>query len=165
MKKKLLLLLMAVACSTLQSLAQSSWENVAKVTNVLVWNVDSTFTAFKCADQPVVRPDATGLIIEVNGTQITFPLNEARKFTFATDEQVAAGIENPVNNGTYEITQNGISVEDLKDGTVIAIYDISGKTVARKQAVGGSASIDTSSLPHGVYVVKAGNINFKFMKR
>ena len=163
-KKKFLLLLMMIVCSTWQSLAQSSWDGVAKFTQVLVWNTDGTFTAYKCADHPAVYPDSTGLVLKVNDTQVVFPLNEVRKFTF-DDDQLSDIEETAQRNGTYEITQNYIKVDDLKAGTVVAIYDVNGKLAIQKQASDGSASIDISSLSHGVYVVKAGNTNFKFMKR
>ena len=161
--KKLLLLLMVAVCSTGQALGQSVWDNVERVTQVLVWSSDSTYTVYKCADNPTVYADETGLVLSVNGTQVVFPGNEVRKFTFA--DEASTGVENAVAKGTYEITQNLVKVDGLVAGTLVAIYDTGGRLVTQSKAVTGNVAIDISSLSHGVYVVKAGSTNFKFMKR
>ena len=162
MNKKLLLLLMVLIGSTGRLLAQS-WDSTAKITQVLVWNSDSTYTVYKCTDHPSVAVNETNLVITVNGTDVLFPANEVRKFTFAEDGQTA--IEDVTTQGTYEITQDAITVDNLKDGIVMTIYDTNGRLIAQSKSANGTVSVNISNLPNGVYIVKAGNTNFKFLKR
>ena len=162
MNKKLLLLLMVLISSTGQLLAQS-WDSTAKITQVVVWNSDSTYTVYKCTDHPSVAVNETNLVITVNGTDVLFPANEVRKFTF-DDEQLTV-IEDVTTQGTYEITQDAINVDNLKDGTILTIYDTNGRLIAQNKSANGTVSVNISNLPNGVYVVKAGNTNFKFLKR
>lgn len=62
------------------------------------------------------------------------------------------------NPATSTITVTGI------DGTVV-IYDIMGKKIKTTHTSDGSATIDVSSLPNGIYVIHAGTTSTKFVKQ
>ena len=61
-----------------------------------------------------------------------------------------------------EVTDR-LSIEGLPEGTPVTIYDASGRLVLSSLA--SNLSPLTSHLPHGVYVLKAGNQIVKFVKR
>lgn len=160
--KKLLLFLCLWLGMSVAARAQY-WDSVKKITQVLVWNADGTYAAYRCADHPVVKVVDREFILRVNGTEVIFPADEARKFTF--DDEQLTPVEGTTMQGSFDVTQDAVKADGLKPGTAVEVYDLNGRRVATAKAAAGSASVDISALSRGVYVVKAGSTNFKFMKR
>ena len=160
MKKKLLLTLFTMLLTAGQAWAQ--WEQQKRVTQVVVWNADQTYTVYKCADQPTINMQDDQMVLTVNDTQVYYPANEVRKFTF--DDGSLTPVERTKKQATFDITQERIVVSDLGQGSV-NVYDANGRQMAAAKSEGGQATVNISQLRRGVYVVKAGNTNFKFLKR
>jgi len=142
----------------------AQWERYARITQVLIWNADGTYAAYKCSEQPTVMTDSLQLMITFNdGTLLTFPSTEVRKFTF--DDAQLTPVEQLAKQATFDINQQAISVTDLKAGAAVMVYDSNGRLMAKAKAKDGKARVNISNLRRGVYVVKAGSNNFKFLKR
>lgn len=139
----------------------TDWEEVASITKLLVWENDDTYTIYMCSDHPEVYIEKESLVLSVNNTKVLYPANEVRRFTFADDSLTP--IEETKLNGSFNITENLIQVFDLHDSDV-SIYDMSGRLVRKERVIDGMLDLNISDLQKGVYVVKAGNVNFKFQK-
>ncbi|MCL1943786.1 MAG: T9SS type A sorting domain-containing protein [Candidatus Azobacteroides sp.] len=74
----------------------------------------------------------------------------------ANYEQISA-IENIlVADAQIYLSGTTLQVKNLTDSSVV-IYSIGGQQVISQVVVSGSGSIDLINLPHGIYIVKAGN--------
>lgn len=59
-----------------------------------------------------------------------------------------------------------IAVEGFPAGTPVTIYGTAGETLAKARTdARGNARLSATSLPKGIYIVKAGNVTLKFEKR
>ena len=75
----------------------------------------------------------------------------------------------PCPSGVVHINLTGFENLLGLDGSVIKIYDISGRTVGSLRATplqnhAGTISINVSNLPSGVYVLKIGDYSGRFVK-
>lgn len=61
-------------------------------------------------------------------------------------------------------TRDMVSAQSLPAGTTLGIYSADGRCVAQQKASNGNANISISGFSHGTYIVRAGNVSFKFMK-
>ena len=159
---KLLLLLMACICVVSKVCASDKIEDY---TYVLIWNADGTNCAYKCADRPAIIPTKECLVLRVNGTEVQYPINEFRKFSFGKTDDFESGIQTPSTQAVFEVTQNEIRISGLKGTKTAHVYATDGKNMLSGKASSGQITLDVSKLKAGVYVVKCGTENFKFLKK
>lgn len=127
---------------------------------------DGTQHSYVLADKPRVTFDGTQMNINSQSLSDTYTVSDVRKFVFQDDATAIA----PVVAGEQRITFTdgaNILLEGLKAGTQVALYDLSGHTLATTQATAdGQATLSLSSHTAGVYVVSvAGGRSFKLLKR
>ncbi len=141
-------------------------DDVREYTYLMVWNSDSTYNTYKCADRPVVYCAEDYLQLKVNDTEVSYPANQALKFTFSKTEQAETGINTPSSEGLFDITQKNFVATGLAENVkAVSIYSVDGKRVMQKNTSGGSVAMDISMLKAGIYVVQCGSVNFKFLKK
>lgn len=56
-------------------------------------------------------------------------------------------------------------VDGISAGTIINIFDMSGKMVANEKSCGNTVRINIDDLQSGVYVMSAGKTVMKFIKK
>jgi len=61
--------------------------------------------------------------------------------------------------------QGKLNLGGLPMGTPVIIFDSNGRQRLSTKTSGGDTPIDTNMLPSGIYIVKAGNTVFKFIKK
>ena len=83
---RLLLLLVGCMCAVGKVGASDKIEDYIYV---FIWNSDGTNSVYKCAERPAIIPTKDCLLLRVNGTEIQYPINEFRKFSFGKAEDVA----------------------------------------------------------------------------
>ena len=118
--------------------------------------------------------DATGLIFfQENVMKVVPSTSSAEAFTFALPQIAKVLFED--KNGVLNILSDGkmalyptvaeerIWLANAPRNLVVSIYGSNG--VLKKQGTYEEAGIDVSSLSSGIYVLNAGNQNFKFEKR
>lgn len=107
----------------------------------------------------LVHPEIT---IEYEIAEVeTITFDRDNEFTGLYEGDHQSGIETPVlpeNETVISFSPDEIRVTGGQD---ILLYDLKGVKVAARKAEGGIASLPTSSLPKGVYIVKAGKSTLK----
>ena len=63
------------------------------------------------------------------------------------------------------VAGNQLRLSGLAEKQTVRVYDTQGHLHATLQAANGSASVNMSSLPRGLYLIKAGQQVFKFTNR
>ncbi|MBQ7742753.1 MAG: T9SS type A sorting domain-containing protein [Bacteroidaceae bacterium] len=142
MKKIFLLILMAVMVNGWWSMANAqSTLNIHTTTNGTV--------CFTFAEKPQVTFPSTE-VMQIASTTVTveFPYSEVEKITF-NDEDPTAVQTLTVRDNTNEVR----------------IYDLNGRLVRRNRSRDGAVSVDLSTLPVGVYIVKDGKRTYKVKKQ
>lgn len=102
------------------------------------------------AEKPVVTYNENRLVISVENASVSFPLENMKKFTFGEVDD--------------EVTRITVPASTTPQPTYI--YSIDGKLLRTfKPGEDGSASASLEGLPAGTYVVKNGNVSYKYLKR
>ena len=139
--------------------------SVAKADDLVlqVWQADGRVMNINLNEQPVTTYSDGQLIITTTKTTVTFPLEQAEKYTY-TD---ATGISSTEAAGR-KMSADGESITftGLKPNTPIYLYSVAGQLVSTVTATGQSkTTVSVSGFPVGVYVVKANGVTFKITKR
>ncbi len=98
--------------------------------------------------------------------EVVFPISDLINMTFEREE-IPDGIKPLLDAGkvAFGLTRSTLDAYGLEPGTELFIYDADGKLmIAGNSGSSREASLDISSLEKGVYVVKAGNYSFKFIR-
>lgn len=102
------------------------------------------------AEKPVVTYNESRLVITVENASVSFPLENMQKFTFGEVDEDVTRIVTPANATPQPTYIYGI------DGKLMRTY---------KPGENGSTSASLEGLPAGTYVIKNGNVSYKYLKR
>jgi hypothetical protein len=161
MKKSLLLLTLLIALPMGLTADQ--------LTTLVVLTKDHAQHQFVIAEaKPQVTFEGSDLKVTCAKTSAsaTFALKDVLRFTYVKTE--ADGIDELKNDDGSDISLEGgtLVISQLKANTTVGIYTTDGRLVQQLKARRtGSYRFSLSQLPHGVYLVKAGNTTYKITKR
>lgn len=164
MKKKLLitLLMLFVAVAT-QADAPTDESSSALVVTTKN-GMQTTFVLLQ--EEPMVKFEGQNLVVTTSQGVVNFALTDVQRFNYVN--LPATGIQE-----VEKTTQTDVSYEDgtlllsqLKAGAQVGVYTMEGKLVHQlKPRHSGTFRVNLSSLPNGVYVVKADTLTYKIIKR
>ena len=156
MKKVLLLLLTVLALPSLMLAAD-------KQNTLIVLTKDNVLHQFILADKPTVTFEGTQLKVtcEKASASASFNLSDVIRFTYAGKD--AAGIdEMTVDPAEISMEEGTLVISQMKANSTVNVYSLDGKLVRQLKAQrAGTYRLSLSSLPAGVYLVKADNITYK----
>jgi len=156
-----------ITLSLLFTFAVSAMWAEGKVATLVVLTKDNVKHQIVLGDKPQVTFEGTSLKVtcEKASSSATFNLADVIRFTYEgldtsginelTDEPMGVNYQ----DGTLIISQ-------LKKGATVGVYSLDGKLVRQLMAHrAGTYRLSLSSLPTGVYLVKADNVNYKIAKQ
>lgn len=119
--------------------------------------------------KPQVKFEGRSLkVIMSSKTEAEIAISDIIRFTYVNRDP--SGIDdltiddNPTEIGFQE--DGVLVISQLKENAVVSIYAMDGKIVNQLKAThAGTYRLNLSSLPKGVYIVKADAITYKIMKR
>ncbi len=119
------------------------------------------------AEIPKITFDDIQMIVStVDGNDIVYPLDKVESYYFSA---VQSGIEDIVSEDgapALRVQSGSLSVKNLLPGGSVTVYNVQGIAVAAGRAGNdGVATVDTSSLDAGVYIVNYGDRSTKIVKR
>ena len=164
MKKKTFI--RAFALLTLLLLpAQTLFARVAEenVTCMVLTLTDGTVNRFALTDTPKVTYEGENLVVSTGDEQFTTAFSGISQITF---EQVSTGISEMVGESQKPVfTPGQARFEGLKNHATVSIYTVDGKMLSSVRAnEEGTVSIDLSTLPQGIYVLRTPNQSYKIKK-
>ena len=131
---------------------------------LVVLTKDNAQHMFVLADKPEVTFEGVDLVVTCVNSTTTFALADVIRFTYlnATD-----AVEELTENATTVDFKDGmIVINQLKEGSNVAVYSVDGKLIRHLIArETGNYSLNLSELPPGVYIVKADRVTYKIAKR
>lgn len=162
MRKHLVLLALLLALP-MAIMAQSS--GGADRNFLVVETKDHVLTTYMLADKPEVSFAEDGMHVKSTKGDFIYNLSDVLRFTYK--KQDPNGIsEQRIEQASIDYDGGVLVVSGIKAGASVGIYAMDGKPVQQLTATRtGTYRISLSSLPQGVYLVKAENITYKIMKR
>lgn len=135
-----------------------------KAQTLVIWQKDGSKAYYSLDELPKTTFTLDDLVITTNTGTINFPLQSILRYTY---EEGTMGIDNVTNQSISVIHRgNDIIVTGLPKDISIAVYDVEGKMLVSRKSDGSLRQmLSLGNLPAGVYVIKAGTVNYKFMKR
>ena len=130
---------------------------------IAVYPKNGKVVYFLFADDPIVSYSGNDLVITTNSTTVRYDVSNLRKLEFAVGEKDA--IEKVTVDLRWAIENRALAIHGGTPLSWVRLYDMSGAKVSQFQLDGkGNGCTPLQDLPSGVYVVKADNLNFKFVK-
>ncbi len=115
--------------------------------------------------QPKVSFSASELLMEADGTTVSYPLEDVKGYAFT---MISTGIASPTvgQQGTVSVTQREVRFSGMQPGTVASLYSTDGRKL---QSVSidsdGTAVISLAALPTGTYIINYGVSTCKILKK
>ena len=124
-------------------------------------------TEFVLSEQPKVLFEGKNLRITSTKADVTYALTDILRFTYVNTNPTGINEIAEMDDPTEVSYQDGTLVlSQLKEGAIVGVYSLDGKLLQQLRAShSGTYRLSLSSLPKGVYIVKADTITYKIMKR
>ena len=153
----------------LSGFAQTVQERI--ITCLVLTETNGTKTEFALESFPVITIEANDLVITCKEQKLTTALTGVQDYHFI-EKKVTTSISSvPANDpkgetATPSFSFNNAEVSGLKAGVRVAIYNLNGTQISSVTADGeGRVTLDLSSLPKGVYILRTPTKSFKFMNK
>ena len=133
-------------------------------TFLVLTETNGTKTEFPLESQPVVTFEQNNLVVTCNGKTLSTALTDVSEYSFI-QRNVTAGINNLPGKGTGKeaatpsFSFHNAEVSGLKEGANVGIYDLNGADAA------GHVTLNLSSLPKGIYILRTPTKSFKFVNQ
>ena len=131
---------------------------------LVIWQKDGSKVSFNLDEQPKTTFTADNLVITTATSTLNYPLAKVQRYTYeggtlSVRDLMAEGI-------VISHEADNIVIKGLALGKTVAVYRIDGTQLLTKCSDGSDrVMLSLGSLPSGVYMIKAGEITYKFLKR
>ena len=135
-------------------------------TGLVVNTTDGRKLVYPLDQKPKVIFSDTGLILTTSSTEIVLPRENVT--TFSYDRIPIAGIDAPATDlcSAQFLTDGTLYVTGCEPGAPVNVFSVEGVLLYSVIADdSGSASIAAKNLGTGIYLVKAGDMSYKILKR
>ena len=147
--------------------AQNDDDEVAKY--FLVWDNEGGYVSFPLEERPRIVVDYEKSLVRciTRAQEVEFSLNEVHKYTLSyTSENAAVEEVAAEEEGTFSRNSGSLEFENYKPGTIISVYLINGMMVtSQKVDNDGRLSISMLDWEKGIYLIKAGSVTYKIIKK
>jgi len=151
MKTKLLTLWVALLAIAMNAQAQTAAQNTLTLTLA-----DGTQHVLQLSERPELLWEGDDIIISAGNTELSIPRTDFRGFSVSDEDAIKT-----VNNGGSKVAvdANGqLQAEGLKAGTLIRVYDSSGRLVSQQTvASNGRSTLRIAGKSSGTFIVKIDN--------
>jgi len=138
-----------------------------KQNTLIVLTKNNVLHQFVLADKPKVTFEGNQLKVtcEKASASASFNLADIVRFTYAAKDP--SGIdETTVDPAEISMQEGVLVISQMKANSTANVYSMDGRVVRQLTAPrAGTYRLNLSSLPAGVYIVKADNITYKITKR
>lgn len=131
---------------------------------LVIWQKDGSKVSYNLDERPKTTFTTDELVITTATTTINYPLAKIQRYTY---EGGSLSVRDVKTDG-ITISHEGdvIIVKGLVMGKSVAVYSVDGIQRLVKRSDGSDyLTLSLAKLPAGVYMIKADEINYKFLKR
>lgn len=131
---------------------------------VAIYQTDGNITKFAFTEKPVVTYSNNELVLTTTSTSVQFPIYLLKKLAFEIEWDVETAIEEVrASDVRYNFRDGSLYIVGGKPDTLVSLYNLKGiKVGLYRLDAEGKATIPLQMLGKDTYIVKAGNLSFKF---
>lgn len=127
---------------------------------------DGTTHIVRLVSQPVISMEDSNLRIMGRWLDLSLPLSDVVRYTFESYDFTDINETSSDGQVLINMENEQLVVSGLKPGESVSVFDLQGRLQRNAVVTADSRfSLSLGGLPAGVYVVKANEITYKFMKR
>lgn len=154
MKGYILLIALLVSCLS----AKAS----EVVNQLVVWTKNDAKMTYWLSDCPKMSFTETYMIVEHDGTKVNVAIEDIIKLTYEKAETTA--IDNFTKDSDFIFDGTSITLSGLYVGTDVHVYTIDGALVLKGRVEDGGCTVDVSTFPTGIYIVKTSGATYKIIR-
>lgn len=158
--KKLILTIVAMAIGCIAAFSANEGYSLVVTLN------SGDEVEYRFADTPVATFENDDLVVTTKGglSKVQHPLATFAKMTIKAAPADAIEAVDAVR-ASFLVGEAWLQAQNLEAGTRVSVYSDAGTLMAAGEAdAAGRVSVSVAACGKGVYVVKAGNHTFKFVK-
>lgn len=164
---------MGIKKALLLSFALSCMGAMAGEPGVIFLLASGQKVSFTFSSKPEITVGSTELTVSAtDGVSVSYAFNEVQRFYYGDDVlDYETGIQDTEDKSAacpeFGFANGVITVTGLKSAERVSVYSLGGGKIGEaKTGKDGSARVDISGAPAGVYVVNAGSgVSFKLLKK
>lgn len=131
---------------------------------LVIWQKDGSKVSYNLDEQPKTTFTTEDLVITTTTITINYPLAKIQRYTYEGGSLSIRDVKADGISISYE--GDNIIVKGLTMGKSVVVYSVDGKQLVAKRSDGSDRLIlSLAKLPAGVYMIKADEITYKFLKR
>ena len=133
---------------------------------LVVWLTDGTKVTHDLSDQPETTFQGGALFLKTEKVSVSYPLEKVLRYTYEGSFP-DVGVQ-PIKSGEVRVSQgnDGMRFDGLPAGTPLELYSPDGKLLSMQHAAEGQSSVvSLAGMPTGIYIIKAGEASYKFLKK
>lgn len=132
--------------------------------SIILWRTNGEKITINIGERPKITFGNGEVTITTANGSVAYPAGELQRCTY---ESITDGIEGMEVTKTPSLAMdgNGVTVTGLPAASQVAVYSVNGLLLSSMQADNsGKATVCTTTMPEGVYIVKTTVGNFKIRK-
>lgn len=133
---------------------------------LVVWQKNGQKVYFDLAEEPETTFGDGLLVISTSKTTVYYHLENVLRYTYEGD--IMDVVSTPLQPGEIRFKQgkDQMAFEGLPENTIIEVYTLDGKLLQTQKVRKAQQSIvSLTNRPAGTYIVKVGDVTYKFQKR
>ena len=144
--------------------ATSVWADTQQ--RLIVWMKNGQKVYFDLVEEPETTFENGKLAIKTTKTTVYYQLENVLRYTYDGDITDVVGPKLRPNEIRFMQGKDQMTFDGLADGAVLEIYSLDGMKLGTMQAKGGErTTISFTNRPAGTYIVKVGEVSYKFLKK
>lgn len=137
---------------------------VTMAQHLIIWQKDGSKVSYDLDEQPKTTFTTEDLVVTTATTTISYPLSKIQRYTYEGAQLSVRDVKAQGISISHD--DDRIIVKGLASGKTVSVYTIGGVQLLTKISDGAERlTLSLSSLPLGVYVIKADEITYKFTKQ
>ena len=149
----------------LLSMTVGAWAQNAFV----IYQKDGMVTTFSFAEKPILSYSGNELVLTTTETSVQYPIYMLQKVAFDMKDIDMEDIEDGIKGVSvyadvrYSFREGSLFISGCEPGALVSLYNLKGMKVGQYRLdAEGKATIPLQTLSKDTYIVKAGNLSFKF---
>lgn len=135
---------------------------MAQATSLNLTLKDGTVHTYLLSNLPVVTMADNQLVITSNDATASYPLYTVKQYTFGD----ALAVSTPKEDVKIIRSADELIIRGIKESTSWGVFSMDGKRLSVPCTVENSQmKLTLTSLPAGIYLIKAGEVKFKITKK
>lgn len=121
--------------------------------------------SIELSEEPIIKFSDVNMIIKTNVNEISYPKSDILNYVLTSQNSSGAINDMSVDSSNLIIkrTNSGLKIDGISNNQKALLYNINGMLIESKMPIYNSVFFDLSNEVYGVYIVRIGELTYKFI--